>query len=488
MRFDDRLATVLRQPAADAHDRAVRWRQLVDLVARAGAFEHSPIVGEALAVIAADAETVPEHLRAAAARAIAAASLPLELIRYFAAEPISVAAPVLAAVQLSLEQWRQLLPDASPEAQRFIATLRPSLGAAAPPPSEEQPPEPEPETDEPVPSISDVVARIERRREGRRKPPAESGAPAAAGDQASLFRWECDAAGTIGWVEGAPRGALVGRSIARREGDEGVNEEVERAFSSRAPFREAVLELAGEGSAAGKWMISGIPAFSGGRFVGYRGVAVREGMEMPARALSPERAPADGQSLRELVHELKTPLNAIIGFAEIIDAQMLGAADRRYRERAAEIVNQARLLLAAIDDLDLAAKLQTERARGGQAADLGALLQAIAADLADLARTHGATVAVEPAAGPLPTSVEQALAERLVRRFCGAVIDRAGKGEELRATADRSGAYCRVAISQPRDIARGGQLELRLVRGLARVIGGDVSIEEGSILLALPAA
>ena len=34
MRFDDRLATVLSQPVGSPHDRAVRWRQLVDLVAR----------------------------------------------------------------------------------------------------------------------------------------------------------------------------------------------------------------------------------------------------------------------------------------------------------------------------------------------------------------------------------------------------------------------------------------------------------------------
>jgi hypothetical protein len=35
VRFDDRLLTVLNQPAGDRHDVAIRWRQLVDLVARA---------------------------------------------------------------------------------------------------------------------------------------------------------------------------------------------------------------------------------------------------------------------------------------------------------------------------------------------------------------------------------------------------------------------------------------------------------------------
>jgi hypothetical protein len=36
VRFDDRLATVLAQPVGSPRDRAIRWRQLVDLVARSG--------------------------------------------------------------------------------------------------------------------------------------------------------------------------------------------------------------------------------------------------------------------------------------------------------------------------------------------------------------------------------------------------------------------------------------------------------------------
>ena len=66
----------------------------------------------------------------------------------------------------------------------------------------------------------------------------------------------------------------------------------------------------------------------------------------------------------------------------------------------------------------------------------------------------------------------------------------ATQGERLQASADREGAFCRIAVSQPRGLAGGAapELELRLVRGLARVVGGDVSVESGSVLLALPAA
>ena len=97
----------------------------------------------------------------------------------------------------------------------------------------------------------------------------------------------------------------------------------------------------------------------------------------PAARREPARPDvlADPDSLRELVHEIKTPLNAIIGFAEIIEGQFLGPADRRYRERAAEIVAQARLLLGAIDDLDFAAKIHSSSRCGRRRATSAELLE-----------------------------------------------------------------------------------------------------------------
>src|SRR5437763_13334978 len=89
----------------------------------------------------------------------------------------------------------------------------------------------------------------------------------------------------------------------------------------------------------------------------------------------------DQDSLRELVHEIKTPLNAIIGFAEIIDGQYLGPADRRYRERAGEIVAQARLLVSAIDDLDFAARTHSAADGAPQRVNLSELVERLVASL-----------------------------------------------------------------------------------------------------------
>jgi signal transduction histidine kinase len=178
-----------------------------------------------------------------------------------------------------------------------------------------------------------------------------------------------------------------------------VDQKISRAFGLRAPFREARLTVGGEGLASGDWKLSGVPAFdpADGRFAGYRGIAVREAA--PEQEAGPERPPLDDDSLRELVHELKTPLNAIIGFAEIIDGQYLGPADHSYRERAAEIVGQARLLLSAIEDLDIAAQLRSAPESAGGSADLDEVLAALGPELVERADRRGIAFELRPSRG-----------------------------------------------------------------------------------------
>ena len=535
MRFDDRLLTVLNQPAGDRHDAAVRWRQLVDLVARAGPNSSSPVVSQALDAIRSEAPKVDENLRAAAARAVAALPLPIGLLETFAADRLSVSAPVLAAASLEPAQWRGLLQGTDEETRRFIETLHPELGIEPEPEFTETLVEPAPPVEptplpeaKPVPkkgaapaktppppppspagpSLSEVVARIERRRRSRelQQPKREAPAAAAAPTGApALFRWECNPSGEIAWVEGAPRGALIGRSIARPQDqeDEGVDEEVVRAFAMRAPFRDRALSVGGDGLVSGEWRISGVPAFepNDGRFAGYRGVALRENTQAVAAEEAPEIL-SDPDSVRELVHEIKTPLNAIIGFAEIIDGQYLGPADRRYRERAAGIVVQARLLLSAIDDLDFAAKIHSGGG-AGRRVDLGDLLERIAGSLRELAEKRGASLEIAKTPRMPAARVEPELADRLIFRLCSAVIDSSERGERLRLSLDQSGDHCSFSVSRPSTLrglsdpqlfdagagnAAAAAFSLRLVRGLARIAGGDLVTSHAGLTLAFPRA
>jgi signal transduction histidine kinase len=205
---------------------------------------------------------------------------------------------------------------------------------------------------------------------------------------------------------------------------------------------------------------------------------------------------ADPDSLRELVHEIKTPLNAIIGFAEIIDGQYLGPADHRYRERAAEIVAQARLLLTAIDDLDFAAKVHSAAGRERPQVNVGELVERMAPSLRELAEGRKATLEASRTTKDCMAAIEPELADRLVFRICSAMIERSAAGEGLRLSVDRVGEAVRVSMSRPKALhgrseeelfgAAGSSSEgftLRLVRGLARVAGAELSASASAVSL-----
>ena len=569
MRFDDRLNTVLAQPVGNAHDRAIRWRQLVELLARASDLS-SPLAQRALAAILTDAQGIEQNLRAAAARAVANPQLPLPLVILFAADSVAVSAPVLAAASLQPSQWRDVLTTASGDSTRFIRSLYPDLPAwaasAAPPPPEPEPeyamfepvreaeavaepepaivpdttPEPVPEAKPepqpvpqaepqsapppphpthasmgpgaPMPTISEVLARIEHLREERQfarpqpQPQPVQAPRSPAYGPSPLFRWECGPSGEIAWVEGVPRGPMIGRSLASSGDDQGIDQRIQRAFAVRAPFRDAVLTVSGEGPAAGAWKLSGVPAFepTDGRFAGYRGVAIRNVSEDDGFPVATaEEEPLDEAALRELIHELRTPLNAIIGFAEIIDAQILGPADHAYRERAAVIVAQARLLLSAIEDLDVAAKLRSSSASTDGATDLNQLLSGLSAEFKDKAGFRGARLDIVPSRSPAICSLDQAVLDRLLRRFCSALIDVVAARERLVIGVDCDVGQCLITMNLPQALrglseaqlfGREGtepdvlasSFSLKLARSIAQTAGGALRLAGEKLALVLP--
>ena len=113
MRFDDRLKTVLDSPVGDARDRAVRWRQLVDLLSRARPDSDPILIGRAIQAARDDRSSVPDAVRAATARSIAGRPLDPRLIALFASDLLEVAAPVLAGATLDAEARAEVAASAS---------------------------------------------------------------------------------------------------------------------------------------------------------------------------------------------------------------------------------------------------------------------------------------------------------------------------------------------------------------------------------------
>lgn len=363
--------------------------------------------------------------------------------------------------------------------------------------------------------IADLVARIDafnrqRESEPRLVPPA-----LAEEAEADRFRFETDAQGVIRWVDGVARTALVGASfaLASAQGHVQFDGVATGAFRRRSAFRDARLQVGGRSDAAGSWRVSGIPSFdpSSGRFLGLQGTARRP---RPDECTTPTSTTTASDSLRQLVHELRTPTNAVAGFAELIESELLGPVSAVYRTRAAEIRQLAGDLLAAVEDLDTAARIE------GHALDLrpsvvpvSPLLSRIMADLAPLAALRHCEVMLDVADSGLSVAADDRAVERLVARLMAALVSACVIGERIGiAVADASDGAVSITIDRPIALpvegdasllsldaepqegeGEGGPLlgtgfALRLSQKLAAEMGGSLVIGTHRLTLRLPAA
>lgn len=409
-----------------------------------------------------------------------------------------------------------LVDPASPA----LAPLSPPLLDAAAPPL------PPPEATAGTFQIAELVARIDAYQRQREDKPAVP--PQDMGDEvqpelfvfdhapAENFRFETDAAGVVRWIEGAARAPLIGLSLdlsALPAGSQ-VDGVAAGAFRRRASFANARLVVEGHSDAAGQWRISGVPVFdrASGRFTGYRGTARRPRADEMAESTREGRNPGS-DALRQLVHELRTPANAIAGFAEMIESQLLGPVPQPYRAHAAAIRNQTHDLLGAIDDIDMAARIESD-ALDLRPADVpvAPLLARIAEDLAPLARLRGAALEIDSGADGITIAGDDRAVERLIARLMATLVSSGSQGERIAVTSrgegDRTvllsfdrpralGAYAEeklLTIDDEVESEREGApllgtgFALRLARNLAIELGGTLTIGEDRLTLRLPAA
>jgi hypothetical protein len=524
----------LAQPATEDRARSAKWRQLVDLLAQRRDRRTSEQVEAALCFLREHRDEVDPATRKEAAVALSGRSVSPFLLRFFGEDHPSVAIPLVSSARLSPDEWIDLLPSMSVTARALLRhrrDLHPEVAKALAAfgssdfvlPGEAGLAEAHELAagfvDSGEAQIRDLVARIDEFR--RQKRPAIVEATAI-----EAFRWETGPDGVIIWVEGAPRGPLIGQTIAMigGQGQFGVDGQAAGAFEKRAPFRDARFVVPGSGAASGDWRISGVPFFDArqGSFLGYRGSARRPRLDEVAQphgagepaspGLFGTDLPAD--SLRQLVHELRTPLNAIVGFAEMIDGQYMGPAAANYRSRARVIMEQAGKLLSAVDDLDTAARLETRRLELDESsADAAAVLSRLHDAYERVASQRKAKLKMELERDLPPAKVEAGAAERMFARLLAATIGLAREKETIAAkmamgqiagqsmlcfAIDRPSAIAGLEESAlldpgyspegewPGAPALGLGFALRLVRNLSEAVGGALVIGDKRFFLYLP--
>lgn len=377
MRFDDRLQTATAIVARDGAE-AARWIQLVDLLAQ-------PLVLTDAARVQAFSEArrlspaVSDAKKRSAAMAVAARVSNADLVELFASEPPRIAAPVLLGAKLPDDAWVALIPRLSPPSRALLRERRdlPSAandallafgrsdfalsdGRQTLDAVDIQPAG--------VSRISDLVARIESWRIKRESPIADGMAAGQLSEPVAVekFRFEADDSGTIIWVSGAPSPSVTGISLAELADPvcPGVDGQTAGAFAKRADISNGRMMLPAGMAMEGLWRIDARPLFNSdsGKFCGYAGLARRSAGQQQSQAAT---APSP-EVLRQIVHELRSPLNAICGFAELIEYQIAGPAGQGYRARASAIVSEAGHMLMLIERLDETARSSLVDAKLGE--------------------------------------------------------------------------------------------------------------------------
>ena len=226
---------------------------------------------------------------------------------------------------------------------------------------------------------------------------------------------------------------------------------------------------------------------------------------------------AKTEFLAHMSHELRTPLNTIIGFTEIMRAELFGAlGSAKYREYVRNIQTSGESLLAVIRNV-----LDISRVEAGhyvleeQVIDLAAVLQSVCTDETAHAERAGLRLMQEAAARSMPIQAD----ERAIRQMLVTLLSNsfkftpAGGMVTCRALILPTGGaaivvqdtgigmpedflnrvldpFVPVGVRQPRK--PGGGLGLALVRVLAELHGGRVSVSSNArrgtaIRIALPA-
>lgn len=574
VRFNDLMQTVLAAENRSGLGAVTLWRQCVDLLAQNDRADRGTLPDEErlalLDRLSALQSQLSETQRIATVVELGGRLRSPALVEFFANDRPAIAAAAMSRARLPDDIWVELLPRLNPTARGILRGRRDlgpgtqqALGAfgltdlvlttdrddvpgadagdmlltaemmepvehPAPPAqaddtmvedASEFPPADVAAGDD---QIRNLVDRIARFTSTRRAP--DMAAPRTDPGEATIvrsFAFETDATGMVIWIDQGPRAALIGLSLGEVAvaGASGPDGSVAGAFMRRSGFQNGRYTIVG-GAMAGEWRLSATPFFDprSGRFQGYRGQARRPYLHevaAPPQAEPVSVAGLSADSLRQLVHELRTPLNAILGFADIIEQELFGPSGPEYREMAGKIALDARHLLAAFDDLDLAARVSRgEGAEAPSAVDPALLIAQVSARFREQREGDGAQIDINMARALPMVRIDPVQGERMVQHLMRTVISVGAPGEALSGACwfqPEGGHGCvMLAVDRPAslegmdeeqlldpgytaegDWADGPLLglgfSLRLIRSLAAGCGGSLQIEPDRFLLSMPA-
>ncbi|VVT18790.1 sensor histidine kinase [Erythrobacter sp. EC-HK427] len=393
MQFDDRLATVLRMRADSEGGLRTQFRQLLDLLGTSPEGADADLLNRAYARLGELGDAIPQEEQSRILREGSLRLRDVRLVNFLATQDAKPAASAMATARLNEEEWLAIIPDLpvnsrgflrhrrdlSPKVRDLLArlgvrdlVLPDSSGGAritakdnapreAPPLELSQ--EVEAETAPATGAQEEIGALLRRIAAFRETRGARPVAPRLPLDDeepqapVTSIEFRADAAGEVIWAEEPLAALLVGLRLTGARDTAIVHTQLQtrKAFADRQPVWTAPVTLALMTDLGGEWRIDAAPLFDPQTraFAGYRGCLRR-----PILAEA-EQTDSHGDRMRQVLHELRTPVNAIQGFAEIIQQQLFGPAPHEYRAHAAAIAVDAAKLLAGFDEVDRLVKLES---------------------------------------------------------------------------------------------------------------------------------
>ncbi len=471
MHFDDRLATVLRVRADGPALARIQHRQLLDLLGTQPDEREGPQVDAAFTRLGELANRIPAAERAAMMSEPGIRLRSPRLVAALASDAAPVAQAAVRQAQLSDEQWLDLIP-ALPVTARGVVRHRRDLGPRAsalldrlgihdrglPVAETRAAAAPIAVADD---GIGAIVRRIEAYRKAREMPVAANANDAPrlplgedhvlhAPARAQSFDFGTDAAGRISWADPGVAAMVVGLAPF----------EAARTVQRRQPLRAHRLTLDGAPALAGAWHVDAAPQFDPptGRFTGYAGRMRRPAASAKADATGQPpltRTQRDADRIRQLLHELRTPVGAIQGFAEAIQQQIFGAVPHEYRALAASVAGDAARVLAAFEELERFAKLES----GGLeiepgTADFAAIVAETVARLAPFTAKRNSGFDARVKGDDLAVPLAPIEAERIVWRLLATLAGTSTPGEVLPLKLRAEPAEVRLTVALPTLLAQ----------------------------------
>lgn len=281
-------------------------------------------------------------------------------------------------------------------------------------------------------------------------------------------------------------------------------------LDNHRPFRDFHYDLKRADGSRFTVSVSGKPVFDrAGGFHGYRGTgsditAQQRAEEARDEAWrDAERANrAKSEFLATLSHEFRTPLNAILGFSEMMRAQYFGPlGSDAYSDYANDIHNSGGHLLALVNDvLDIAAIEAGKRIMSIDAVEISNLLNDCVRKVEPTARDGGVDLSCNVADG-LPTlyADQRSVIQIIFNLLSNAIkFTRAGGAVTVSANADDQHAIITVRdtgigipsdklltitepfsqlYTDPHMAQEGSGLGLSIVRSLVETLNGELNIE-----------